>query len=167
MPWDTIVNALYAGDGAQGQANAAAQQQTQLGANQIAEAQQGLMNHQMQNQYGGNPWGQGHIGGGFADYAAQAQMPQPRNDDFLQLLNEFSYAFQHGIREVVVEVHIFQRLYEHLATRARLFHNPAPGVTHLVVATAGGYIKIVCEGKQNPTIDDFDRYMEDVNEHAP
>lgn len=180
MPWDLLGNWTDGPITANEQFNAqgqAAQQQAGL-----QNAEQVIMRHMQAHQaalaqqgtggtggagYGGNPWGQGQaapLGGGFNDYMqARQQRVRFDVDNFAGLLDEFNTAFQHGIREVIVDLHTYLALLNHF----NRYTDQNRGALHLRIATAGGNLTVRPEGPKMPTGEDFDRYMEDVDGNAP
>lgn len=97
------------------------------------------------NEWARNPWG---------------EPPPIRGGDLVGILDEFNTAFQHGIREVIVD----QRVYFELVRFINLTYNTPLGAigNHLQIATAGGRLTVRPDGPKMPTAEDFDRYMECV-----
>lgn len=96
--------------------------------------------------------------------------PPPRRTrneaDIVAIINEFSTAFNHGIRELVVSDQVYQQLIDYFNNQVRIRNEPADkyrGKQFLTINTAGGPMKIMSEShKESFRKIDFDAYLEDV-----
>ncbi len=100
--------------------------------------------------------------------------PDPRSysSNLLGILEEFNMALQFGIMEVVLDKRIYADLSEYLMRQRIIYSNasdpPTPSKNYLTLNLAHGRMIIRPENDQGfASADQFDRYMETVDEKLP
>jgi hypothetical protein len=114
----------------------------------VINQQEAAMHHaQQQAQYG---------------LAAYAAMPPP-SQNMSYLLDTLSRYSSAGIISVVVSPTVFAQLCHYLSH----YNTISEGLSYIQINTGAGAVNVVCEGKGYPSSQNFDKYMEDVDEHTP
>jgi hypothetical protein len=154
---ETILGGMQGQAGVQGQAqSASAGGMSQQHWHEMVQRQQGLVYQAVQQMIA-----QQHSLG------QRPATPSQTIPSFIDLLEEFNMAFKQGIREVVVTERIYQELMTHLVRiNPGTIYN-SQNMNILTLNVSSGRLTIRKEGDRSFSSDDFDKYMEEIDEKLP